>query len=291
MKLKLACFPILLSALVPAVVLQASNDSQTINVSDKLQIPGATLKSGSYTFDVEDRLADRAIVRVTTETGDRHYLLLAVPNGKLSTDSASQLLYFSTKEDKKNALRAWKCPTCAAPLEFVYAKLDAVKITDESTQPVLAVDPTYDKLPANLSPDDMKVVTLWLLAPERITADNVGKGVKAAKYSPDSEVATQETASSAVPPPAPVAPGTPPSAPAVPSSPDATVAQTAPAPVATAPASTTSQMAMNSEPHVPGRKHLPKTASDNDLFLLCGLGALVGAAALRMQRVRAGQAR
>lgn len=46
----------------------------------------------------------------------------------------------------------------------------------------MAVDPESDKLPANLSPDDMKVVTLWLLSPERVEAGHHGVGLKAAKY-------------------------------------------------------------------------------------------------------------
>ncbi|MDQ2840511.1 MAG: hypothetical protein M3Y72_05620, partial [Acidobacteriota bacterium] len=48
--------------------------------------------------------------------------------------------------------------------------------------PVLAIDPTYDKLPANLSRDDMKVVTLWLVSPKRIV-EGKGEGADAAKLS------------------------------------------------------------------------------------------------------------
>jgi hypothetical protein len=47
---------------------------------------------------------------------------------------------------------------------------------------VLAVDPSFDKLPDSLSSHDMKVVTLWLLAPERITPDRRCSGLKVARY-------------------------------------------------------------------------------------------------------------
>lgn len=277
MRAKLAFFPVFLSLLVsPGALLRAAENGQTVNVTDKLQIPGATLKSGTYTFSVEDRLADRSIVRITSQSGDQHYLLLTVPNRKLSADSSSQLSYFTTKEDKKNALRAWKCPDCSSPLEFVYPKLEAVKITDESTQPVLAVDPTYDKLPANLSADDMKVVTLWLLAPERITADNVGKGVKAAKYLGESNTNNAETASASAP-----------TAPETPTVPETPTAAATPAPaVSSVPAPGVTEVASNSMPHVPHRQHLPKTGSDTGLLLLCGLAALTGAGLLHMRRTR-----
>jgi hypothetical protein len=64
---------------------------------------------------------------------------------------------------------------------LVYPKLEAAKITGDTGEAVLAVDPESDKLPANLPPDDMKVVTLWLLSPERVEAGHHGVGLKAAK--------------------------------------------------------------------------------------------------------------
>ncbi len=270
---RLQCASLLFSLLVSPVVGRAADDSQKINIADKLEIPGDTLTAGSYTFSVEDRLADRAIVRISSDSDNKHYLLLTVPNSKLTADSSDQLLYFGTNTSKKDALKAWQCPTCAAPLEFVYPKLEAVKITDASAEPVLAVDPTYDKLPSNLSADDMKVVTLWLLAPERITADNVGIGVKAAKYAPDTAGAASTAAVSQ--------PAAPTAAPAAPE-PTASGSNAAPVQTATTAASSTTEPASASR----GRRQLPKTASNTYTILLCGIGCLAGAIALRLKRAR-----
>ena len=157
----------------------ADSSSQPLQVTSTLKIPGATLQPGKYTVSVEDHLKDRAIVRVSG-TDSEHYLLLAVPSKRLSPIRKGSFSYFQAA-DNTQALRGWKCSGCATPLEFVYSKADAVALTGTSAKPVLAVDPTYDKLPANLSADDMKVVTLWLVSPETITADNKGQGVKAAK--------------------------------------------------------------------------------------------------------------
>jgi hypothetical protein len=155
--------------------------SELVKVDRATEIPGATLKPGNYSFSVEDRMSDRAIVRVTdAQNSTNHYLLLAVPSKNLKADGS--VVFFKSGEANGQALRAWKCSSCATPLEFVYPKLEAVKITDTTTEPVLAVDPTYDKLSENLSQDDMKVVTLWLLSPEHITASHTGEGVKAKKY-------------------------------------------------------------------------------------------------------------
>ncbi len=238
----------LAACLLPVVASAQTGSSQNVTLSGTVQIPGAELKAGTYAFSVEDRLRDRAIVRITnSQDASEHYLLLSVPNPKLSASSADQLTMFKNGNESKQALRAWKCATCKAPLEFVYPKLEAVKLTDDSTQPVLAVDPTYDKLPANLSADDMKVVTLWLLSPQRITADNVGEGVKAAKY-----------ASVANPSPEP----------------------TQEASAAPAPAAPTESASIQ------GRHKLPKTASNTYLYSLLGFGCLGGALALRMKRLQ-----
>lgn len=167
--------------LLPNLMAQATRGPETVSLTENTQIPGAMLKAGTYTFEVEDHMADRAIVRISDpHNGSDHHLLLSVPNPKLT--SMGQVAFFKTTGEAEQALQSWKCATCKTPLEFVYPKLEAVKITDESTKPVLAVDPSYDKLPDHLSADDMKVVTLWLLSPERITPDHVGQGVKAAKY-------------------------------------------------------------------------------------------------------------
>ncbi len=279
---KLFGLPLLLvTCMLPFSTLQADEQGQNVTLNENLQIPGANLKPGTYNFSVEDRLADRAIVRISdAQDANEHYLLLAVPNSKLAATGSNHLLYFKSGSNGRQALRAWKCASCAATLEFVYAKLEAVKITDDSTEPVLAVDPASDKLPSNLSADDMKVVTLWLLSPERITPDNVGQGVKAAKYSPEPNQAKQEQAAQntnpAAAPTVPAIPATPPAAPTN----LATGPAPAQSPVETASLATDSSAARS----LAGRRRLPKTASNTYLFGVCGLISLAAAFALRMKR-------
>ncbi len=188
-----------------------------------------------------------------------------MPNTKLEMSPSNQLLYFRATSEGKQSLRAWKCVTCAAPLEFVYPKLEAVKITDDSAEPVMAMDPSYDKLPSNLSADDIKVMTLWLLSPERITADNIGRGVKAAKYLP---VANQAPANQVAR--------------------DTAAAQTpAPAePPVAAPVQTASATSNASDNSIRGRSRLPNTASNTYSFGMYGLVCLAGAFLLRIERQR-----
>ena len=236
----------------------AQSADQTITLTEKLQIPEAVLKPGTYTFAVEDRLTKRAIVRITGPNGSKHYLLLAVPSGKVSQAGQDGLVFFQSKNSKQQVLRGWMCPGCGTSLEFVYPKAEAVKITDESTESVLAYDHEYDKLPANLSPDDMKVVSLWILSPERITAKNEGKGVKAAKYSPEENAsAGAETAQVSQPP----APG-----------------------LAPMPAATEAAIPGSPSTQDQPQKRLPKTASNTFSLALWGLLSLAAWAGMRFTR-------
>lgn len=276
MEEKLRNLPVLfVTFLFSSAALLAADTSQNVNIQNDVKIPGASLKAGAYAFSVEDRLADRAIVRITNpQDTNEHYLLLAVPNPKLSSGASGSVTFFRAGSDHGQALKAWSCSDCTAPLEFVYPKLEAVKITDDSTEPVLAVDPSYDKLPSDLSADDMKVVTLWLLSPERISADNVGQGVKAAKYSADEN-----------PAPAPVATSAAPAAPPATAAPPAPAAPSVQAPVETA--STNATATADTEPAAPAhRRHLPKTASNTYLFGLCGFICLLLGVVLRIRRLR-----
>lgn len=258
---------LLATCMLPFAEVQAADLGQNVAVSQNVQIPGGNLNPGTYKFSVEDRLADRAIVRISNaQDANEHYLILAVPNTTLKTTQGNRLLYFRAANEGKQSLRAWKCESCTAPLEFVYPKLEAVKITDDSTEPVMAVDPSYDKLPSNLSADDMKVVTLWLLSPERITAGNVGQGVKAAKYLPEANQVPanqvpQDRAAAQTP---------------------ALAERSVAAPVQMASAASSPPAANLMR----GRSRLPKTASNSYLFGVYGLVCLAGAFLLRMTRQR-----
>ena len=171
----------LVSFMAAAGSLSAAVTSQTITLEHSLQIPGATLAPGEYQFSVEDRLSDRAIVRIHNTASGEHQFLLTVPNATLGKKTISSLVLFSVPDKGITILRGWLCPGCQQPLEMVYPKAEAAQLTADTGQPVIAADPAYDKLPANLSADDMKVVTLWLLSPERVSNQH-GVGLRAAKY-------------------------------------------------------------------------------------------------------------
>lgn len=154
----------------------AATTAQNILINEDLQVPGVVLKPGKYGLAVEDRLYDRVIIKMWSEKSKESYFFLAVPNAELKDERVGGLIFYRENGGTTPALRGWK------GLELVYPKADAIKITGDSGEAVLASDPASDKLPSRMSRSDMKVVTLWSLAPKELTSDKRGMGVKAAKY-------------------------------------------------------------------------------------------------------------
>lgn len=161
---------------------RSANAEQNVILARDLQIPGTILKPGSYIFSIEDAMQDRTVVRIETADKNTHYLVLTVPNAKLSGSVQNGLILFNSANDATQALKGWSCPACVTALEFVYPKEEAAKIIADTGDSVLAVDPQSEKLPTNLSADDMKVVTLWLLSPKRIPAGDHKEELTAEKY-------------------------------------------------------------------------------------------------------------
>ncbi len=304
---------VFLLGLMPAGFLIGASDSQPITLDHKLQIPGATLKRGDYTFAIEDRLQDRAIIRITDSKNQSHELILAVPNEKLNQGEHGKLILFPTQSQDKQILEGWMCPSCQTALQVVYPKAEAVKITGVSAKPVLAVDPAYDKLPKNLTPDDMKVVTLWLLSPKEVTADQKGKGLEAAKWADVNAPKNTQTAEvtpsespaqqNAKQLPAPVsAAAATPESPAPNPTPEPAVTPSAPVPDTRSPAEAqvampaskaVEPMAATAEPSTQvaslqttqtTTRRMPHTASNMFNFGLAGLSLLGAGFMLRLRR-------
>ncbi len=218
-----------------------------ISIDQPLHIPGAVLAPGSYAVQLEDRMYDRAIVKITGPNATEH-LIVAVPNRKLAPGGGRAHLVVKGEGGDQYA-RGFVCPGCGSALEFAYPKLEAVTLAKASSKPVLAIDPESDKLPAaaSLTATDMKVVNLWMLTPSRVTPD-ADVQIAAAHYQAPAG-AGQEMAQT-----------TPPA------SPQAADSATAPA------------------PETP--KRLPSTASNDFNFAALGVTALLAAIGLGWVRRR-----
>ena len=160
----------------------AGRDTQNIVITEAMQIPQVTLPPGSYSLSIEDRVRDRAVVRISSLNSTQDFVALAVKSRNLVSDNSKGIILFNAADAKLQILRGWVCPHCTEGLEFVYPKRDAMKITAETGQTVPAIDAVFDRLPDELSAEDMKVATLWMLSPKRTLPDRRGVGLKMARY-------------------------------------------------------------------------------------------------------------
>lgn len=232
------------------------------SVAKHTLVPGNVLKPGAYSIHVVDHIEDRIVVQVDGSNGREHDLFLAVPTrvglvGPVAWDKGPA---------GESALKGFNFPNGMA-VEFVYPKETAVELAKANNAPVVAVDPESEGKPnvAKMSPDDRRIVSLWLLSLTKAGPNDAEPAILAKRYRAPEGQQGQGV----------VAQGTPQSDQA-PSANETASAAPAPHPPARTPYRTPKQKPVVSE--------LPHTASDLPLIALIGLGSLAAAGLMTMRR-------
>ncbi len=177
-------FACCLAAALIAPCLSAADSGRPtagLKVSELTAVPGKTLAPGSYTIHVLDHLSDRYIVEVDSANKNTHTLFIGIV-GKSLTTAAPGEIKWPIAAGGAQAIRGWKFPSLPA-LEFAYPKNDAVAIAKANGTDVPAIDPESDNIQsAQLTPDEEKIVTLWLLTPTAVSP-TAPAGISAKKLS------------------------------------------------------------------------------------------------------------
>ena len=158
-------------------------------VDAKTQVPGKTLKAGSYTIRIVDHLSDRMILRIDRD-GKQETTFLALPVSTLPRPAGEGVIA-ANGEKGKNAIRGFAFPN-GVLAEFVYPKEEAVGIAKANNTKIPAVDPASEGRSANpnLSSEDLKMVTLWMLTPKRVGPEAGSAGISAERYQAPTQVAS-----------------------------------------------------------------------------------------------------
>lgn len=157
---------------------------ETFSVTSKTEVPGLTLKPGSYSIRVVDRLSDRIIVRVDSANGGSHTTFIGLQNPDIPKPSSPGIVSWNGSGNNASYVRGWYFPSISNVVEFVYPKAEAVKIAQKTDSKVPAIDPASEGRVSdkNLSKDDMELVTLWLLSSTRVGAGGGTPAIQAEKY-------------------------------------------------------------------------------------------------------------
>ena len=98
--------------------------------SHPVQVPGTTLPAGSsYIFKLVDSHANRRIVRITNEAGDKVYAtILAIPDYRHKATSHTVVTFGEASGASPTPIKAWFYPGDTHGFRFVYPKQEAEQI-------------------------------------------------------------------------------------------------------------------------------------------------------------------
>jgi hypothetical protein len=253
------------------------NKRTYLTFSGPVQIPGATLPAGTYTFEIANPDTTRHVIRVSEKDTNKPIgLFMTIPADRMEPPDDNLIMFAERPAGSPQAIQMWFYPGDRIGEEFVYPKSQAVAIAKANRTPVLATEDTSN---ANTTESD------------RMSAM---KGAKIGRVdengqmkSDDSKTATTTTADTTAAPANTVDGSRPSRAPA---GSQTAKAETAPRSTTAARSTTASrsQRAVGTsgqnDPNQNRRTELPRTASNLVLYeMLSGL-ALAGAFGIHMLR-------
>lgn len=117
---------------------QMRNKHTKMTFSHSVQVPGATLPAGrSYIFKLVDSHANRRIVRITNEAGDKVYAtILAIPDYRHKATSHTVVEFGEASGSAATPIKAWFYPGDNHGFRFVYPKQEAEQIASIYKEPV-----------------------------------------------------------------------------------------------------------------------------------------------------------
>jgi hypothetical protein len=178
------CF-LLTMGLSPLAAPGFTGGASKFTVSEALEVPGLTLRPGSYSIHIVDHLSERYVVRVDGPRGRTHTTFLAIENSNIPKPSAPGKVLWTNAPDGKEYMRGWLFRGEPAVLEFVFPKNDAVAIAKSNDAKVPAIDPASEGRPAKikgLSKSDLELVNLWLLSSTHVGPGDTAGGIQAEHY-------------------------------------------------------------------------------------------------------------
>src|SRR5262245_59861198 len=146
------CAAFLAAVLTPGLVADEWNKKTFLTFSGLVQIPGATLPAGTYTFELAAPDTARHVVRVTSKDGTQNYgMFMTVPNDRLDPPSENIIMFAERPAGAPQAIQLWFYPGDRIGEEFVYPKNQAMEIARTSHTAVLSSDDKVTEVSAATS--------------------------------------------------------------------------------------------------------------------------------------------
>jgi len=135
----MSCAAALVVLLAPGARADEWNKKTFLTFSGPVQVPGATLPAGTYTFKLADLSGNRHVVQVFDKEEKKIYsTILAIPNERIEPTDDPVVLFSERPAGSLQAVKVWYYPGNRIGNEFVYPKRQAIEIARASHTTVLA---------------------------------------------------------------------------------------------------------------------------------------------------------
>ncbi len=131
----------LVAFLAPGAHADEWNKRTYLTFSGPVQIPGATLPAGTYTFEIADPDTARHVIRVSEKDSGKHIgLFMTIPNDRRDPPSDNLVMFSERPAGSPQAIQVWFYPGDRIGEEFVYPKNQAMAIAKANHNKVLATE-------------------------------------------------------------------------------------------------------------------------------------------------------
>jgi hypothetical protein len=136
----MCCAVLMTAAFAPQAHADEYNKLTYVTFSGAVQVPGATLPAGTYTFKLADPENSRRVIQIwNKESSHLFTTLLTIPNQRMEASDKPVVLFKETASGQSPAVQAWFYPGERYGQEFVYPKDQAMKIAKAAHTPVLSM--------------------------------------------------------------------------------------------------------------------------------------------------------
>jgi hypothetical protein len=131
----------LLAFLAPGAHADEWNKKTYLTFSGPVQVPGATLPAGTYTFELANPDTSRHVIRVSEKDSGKHIgLFMTIPNNRMDPPSDNLVMFSERAAGTPQAIQVWFYPGNRTGEEFVYPRNQAIAIAKATHKSVLATD-------------------------------------------------------------------------------------------------------------------------------------------------------
>jgi hypothetical protein len=126
---------------LPALKADPWDRKTVITISQPLEVPGVVLPAGTYVMKLLDSSSNRHIVQIMNEKQNHQLALtMAIPAERLRPTDKTVLTMYEGSQGAPPALRTWFYPGDTVGQEFLYARRQAVRISERTNATVPEIE-------------------------------------------------------------------------------------------------------------------------------------------------------